>query len=473
MPRKRVLRTDAVRAGVQQEGDTMKVWNTTMTALAMAGALTCGAGTARAELISLFTFDDDATIQTNAVAGAYNGSLVNGPTNVAGVCGQALDFVAASTNYVDMDQDTTHVARPNTTDGKGGVYGGSLGFWVKTTQSTVGTIFSVMASSNNSYFDILLNNASSGQMRFYLRNNGDTGDPALLYNMTGSSPNWRDGAWHHVVFTWTNQVSGAGTGGGVCYIDATPMATSTGLNQHVDNTGITGWGTAVDVRMKIGAFRDPDHATGANRFDGAMDDLAFWNTRLASNEVAMLYEAGIELGYNAQDVEILKAVYAGGPGTSDQTGDGATWVYTTGLPPLSNFVDTVINDGGAMVMDADGNGVRKVGGALLSLLRFDGDADNAVDGAPDGTEMNSPAYVAGKIGQAIQFVGVNSNYVDMVNGARPNAVDGGIWSGSMSFWLKTTETAADAIWSVMAGNNSYWSLEPNLGGWTPCGSTCA
>jgi hypothetical protein len=235
-------------------------------------------------------------------------------------------------------------------------------------------------------------------------------------------------------------------------------------NDHTSATTLGAWNSAAAERMKIGAFRD----LTKNFYDGCLDDLAVWKTRLSSNEVALLYQAGTELGYNAQDVEILKAIYAGGPGTSDQTSDGETWVYTTGLPPLASWIGRVTNDGGAIVMDASGNGVRKVGGALLSLLRFDGTAENAVQGAPGGVAKNCrprhvqvATYVTGKIGRAIKLVGASQQYVDMVDGARPNAVDGGIWSGSMGVWLKTREYQHDPIWSAMAEDESYLSMDPN------------
>ncbi|MBN1556866.1 MAG: hypothetical protein JW951_01825 [Lentisphaerae bacterium] len=391
----------------------MKVWKTTMTVLAMAGILAGGSATARAELISLFTFDDDSTIQTNAVAGAYNGSLVNGPTNVAGVCGQALDFVAASSQYMDMDQDTTHVTRPNTTDGAGGLYGGSVSFWIKTDQLAQAKIFSARSPAN--YFGFLLNSDAPDKIRFYLRENGAEALRAYM----GADNTWRNGSWHHILCSWTNTTGVADTGVVAFYLDGEAKAVTYAENDHTSATTLGAWNSAAGERMKIGAFRD-----------------------------------------GTQTFLILKAVYAGGPGTSDQTGDGATWVYTSGLPPLSNVVGTVINDGGAIVMDASGNGVRKVGGALLSLLRFDGDADNAVAGAPGGSISNGAGFVTGKIGQALNFDGVNQ-YVDMVNGARPNSVDGGIWSGSIGMWIRSTSAESDCIFSVMSGNTSYMSIELN------------
>jgi hypothetical protein len=196
--------------------------------------------------------------------------------------------------------------------------------------------------------------------------------------------------------------------------------------------------------------------------------LAMTTLALAAISMGVAAAAQVEMEARVRDLETLEVIYAGGPGTAGQTSDGATWVYTAGLPPLTNWIGRVTNAGNAVVMDAAGNGVRQVGGALLSLLRFDGNAENAVPGAPGGLPKNrrprhvqAASYVPGKIGRAIRLVGATQQYVDMVDGARPNANDGGIWSGSMGFWLKTIEYQHDPIWSAMAEDGSYLSMDPN------------
>ncbi|MBN1557368.1 MAG: hypothetical protein JW951_04405 [Lentisphaerae bacterium] len=413
---------------------------------------------ARADLISLFTFDENYPVITNAIDDAPDGTLVNGPTNVPGRVGQALHFVRAHTNYVDMNIDTEHVGRPNTQDGAGGVYGGSMGCWIKTDVADGATIFSTREVSNG-YFEWVLNNNGAGKMRLYLRGSGGNDESLMAY--MDDNDTWRNGEWHHLMCTWTNTTGETNTGSVVFYVDGEAQGVSYTENEHDATTVLGGWRTTVADRMKIGAFRDGL----LTRMDGYLDDLACWNTRFSSNEVRMLYELGAKLGYGSADKVILDDIYLGGPGTSAQTGDGTTWMYTAGLPPRADMIGMVINDGGAVIMDASGNGVRKAGSLLLSLLPFDGNADNAVSNAPGGTEVNGPTYVTGKFGQALDFDQAQTNYVDMVDGARPNGTDGGIYSGSIGVWIRTTYAGPSDLFSVLGpvGNNCYFEWFLNYG----------
>jgi hypothetical protein len=92
--------------------------------------------------------------------------------------------------------------------------------------------------------------------------------------------------------------------------------------------------------------------------------------------------------------------------------------------------------------------------ALISLYTFDNTANNSVIGAPNGTLVGGAAYVAGTVGGGALSVTNATGATDYMNGTSamlPQGGDawgsnaGGTWEGSMTMWVKTTDTTIPTL----------------------------
>jgi MYXO-CTERM domain-containing protein len=109
---------------------------------------------------------------------------------------------------------------------------------------------------------------------------------------------------------------------------------------------------------------------------------------------------------------------------------------------------------------------------LISHYDFNGDTDNSVLGSPDGTRdgigggNNLPQFVAGPsgYGQALDFDGIDDRVATTTAG-HPD-YNFGLPQGSVSVWLKTTQTDVFAIAGVSNADpdKTAFSLQNNVGG---------
>ncbi len=95
---------------------------------------------------------------------------------------------------------------------------------------------------------------------------------------------------------------------------------------------------------------------------------------------------------------------------------------------------------------------------LVSLYTFDGTADNAVAGAPNGTVAGGAVYVEGKIGTgALSFNG-NGQYVNTTTAGLPVAGNG-LQTGSIAMWIKTTNTSGKQALMCAANGSTQQSFD--------------
>src|ERR1043166_7218483 len=147
---------------------------------------------------------DDGTATDNSGSG-FNGTLVGGPTVVAGKSGQALNFNGSQ--YVNIG----NVLNPGTSDF-------SVFAWVKTTQ---GGGFNMIVSkrdsiNSNSGYQLFQNSSGGPSFAF-----GDGNSSRVRIDSTG--PRINDGAWHLVGVVFTRSSNG------VLYVDNAQAANGVGL----------------------------------------------------------------------------------------------------------------------------------------------------------------------------------------------------------------------------------------------------
>lgn len=70
---------------------------------------------------------------------------------------------------------------------------------------------------------------------------------------------------------------------------------------------------------------------------------------------------------------------------------------------------------------------------LVSHYKFDGNGQNEVNGAPDGTPMDGATFEAGRAGQSLSLA--DGAWFDTTFDGFPNA-DDGLYSGTVAFWVK-------------------------------------
>ena len=218
-------------------------------------------------LVGHWTFDGPTISGTTVkdVSGSgNNGTMVNGPTPVAGVLGQALSFNGTS-QYVTTANSPVISA------------GYTMATWFKTTTSYTGTNWVALIGTSAQFsgagsFEIAVGNAGGGI-------GADNG--AFLFFLNGASTyvNYsatalNDGKWHLLV--------GGRTAAGY------PFISIDGETPIVGSTAVTG--SVTENPWYIGAKNDS--GSTASYFNGSLDDVRIYNRALSATEVQQLYNLG-------------------------------------------------------------------------------------------------------------------------------------------------------------------------------------
>lgn len=170
---------------------------------------------------------------------------------------------------------------------------------------------------------------------------------ATLDRTTGI--NLADNAWHHVLFTFNSGV----TNGTFMYIDGVLKLTTT--------MTVSAQATGLDIAcggLSVGTGDTCDHQF----FQGSIDDVRLYNRALSSGEVSRLYNQ-TQSKYNSSQTDSL----------------------TRGLVGYWTFDGVDMGSSGTIAKDRSGNGYN---GTLIGANGL-------------------PASVAGKVGQALNFDGVD------------------------------------------------------------------
>jgi hypothetical protein len=186
--------------------------------------------------------------------------------SATGKIGDAASFVAANTEYLSRSSDITTALGS----------GFSVAFWFKTSGAATQALFAKLGTVS-----------SNGQFGVYI---GSTG--AVVARVNSSSNNYigrstatgnNDGEWHLCVVTY----DGSGTSAGVkIYLDNAQA--DTGNSQAGTFASIS----SVAANLSLGAF-----SAGGSPLTGDLDEAAWWNKVLSSDDRAALWNAGAGITY--------------------------------------------------------------------------------------------------------------------------------------------------------------------------------
>lgn len=303
-------------------------------------------------LTSLFAFDEGQGAPANAVDAAPGGALFGNradkllPQYVPGVKGQALQFAGVSRtegNWVDA-------GKTGLPDSSQGWKTGSVSLWVKVAEGSTNAagIFGAMNSGSGSKSTFVITTSDDGAWRLFIRSRTNE-----AFTFGGDPGRWRDGKWHLIVITWDVD-DNAGF-----YLDGVDVTSRMSLKDALASSNkLDKW----DNTMRLGAVGRTDESNQKlgiqSTFDGCLDEVGIWNRRLTAAEVAAMHNLmrNPALNYGTADAALLLDVFARGNGAFARTSDGKMWRHVTGL---TGAPGTIV-DGTAIVLDANGGGVRMV-----------------------------------------------------------------------------------------------------------------
>jgi hypothetical protein len=227
-----------------------------------------GCVTPPANMTAWWPFDEPSGTTANDLAGVpNNGTLVNGPTHIAGMVGGALRFDGVNDHVTVADHAELNF-------GTGDL---SIDAWIRTTGTTdILPIVDKRATVGNlprGYTLFLFN----GRLAFQLADAVGTGFTNYISNASVN-----DGNWHHVAVTVQR------TGGSpslILYVDGMPAPGGTFTNPRTGNLTNT-------AQLWIGRRIPVPGAQAARYFIGDIDEVELFNRALSQQEIQAIFQAG-------------------------------------------------------------------------------------------------------------------------------------------------------------------------------------
>lgn len=266
-----------------------------------------------------WTFDDADIVGSNNPGDVsahykYNGTTIDATTGVAGlVLGESFDF-DASNDYIDANIE------PDNED-----IGMSFTFWIKSDTITVNPYEAIIGKTGTNSDDIAIRLQTDEKLDFYVRDDGGAGTATA----EGSSI-----------------IAGNGTQFVACVYNTTHLIIY--VNAIQEGTAsidiASDWNPNADVFV---AARN-DNSNPANRFNGTLDELSYWNRTLTLTEIQELYNSGA--GYNpysgAGTLTIGAKDFFNNTYIADfnvTTEDNITWTPTAGVATINYTSGTTRN----------------------------------------------------------------------------------------------------------------------------------
>ena len=302
-------------------------------------------------LVAYWDFDEGSDTVAGDATGVNNGTLVNGSVWTTGPYGGALSFdgVDDCVRVTDSDDLSFNIVRSY-----------AVSAWVYKTNTGYGTV--IDKGVNTPYREYRIGISDTFLAILTGKYTGDWGNvwyPALSVPLN---------TWAHITVTWDGNLVNL-------YYNGL-------FNQSTTYIGTPKNGNA---DLYIGSRSDGS----ANFFNGLIDDVAIWNRALDVDEIASIYDVGVQgfegilngitttfgdLGYTTDQIKQLTDLYAAGdPGNSLDFDDDITWSYLDGELPgdtggaVYNIGDSWEVDGTYYIKLGSGLAGAPLGGAVPEL----------------------------------------------------------------------------------------------------------
>lgn len=210
--------------------------------------------------------------------GSNDGTAVGNPTY--GQTGIIIDAI-------DFDGDDYFNVGTMGSFGSNLEAGFSISFWIKTTSEANTFAFGTFNTGNVLVIDVRLNQnhdlgTEIGGLALVLRD--DDGNK-IYGGMTSANQTWRDGSWHHLVFTADGDNNTL-----TIWIDGNSQGISYNAQTTPDNfgTNFDGWFGVATVEISGSPYTP---------MVGELDEIGIWNKILDSTEIGQLYNGGSGLAY--------------------------------------------------------------------------------------------------------------------------------------------------------------------------------
>ncbi len=258
-------------------------------------------------------FDESSgTSAADATGHGWNGTLVNGPTRVAGYSNNAVNLNSGSSQYVTLPSGVVT-----------NLDAVSITAWVKqTTISTWSRIFD-FGTGQTVYMFLTPRGGPSNVIRFAITTGGGAGEQVI--DGTAALPT---GVWKHVAVTINGN-------GGVLYVDGVPVGTNSLMTLSPSFLG-----TTTQNYLGKSQYNDP-------YFNGQVDEFRIYNGALSAGDVATFVtplvapanvnaiagDGQIVLSWdaatNARSYNVLRSLTSGGPYTLITNVSATTFTDTT------------------------------------------------------------------------------------------------------------------------------------------------
>lgn len=243
-----------------------------------------------------------STTVTDDGTGANNGTSSTNTSNLSttGKVNEAFDFVAASSEYVNLSTMATDITTDLT---------GTFSLWFN-----IDALGSIMGLIN------FTKNDAADQNYFYIRVNADGTLQCVVRSGTTDRMGFNTGsaitaaAWHHVAVTQNGDqyhvyVDGVDVTGDVSLI-YTETGGWLGTNSSSYNTGNIG-------RIQL------SNGTPSNYFDGKIDDVRYYqDVALSASQIAQIYNSGSGTEGLGDDITIPTATLTGDDPVASYTFSG-------------------------------------------------------------------------------------------------------------------------------------------------------
>ena len=329
--------------------DQVRIFNTALTPLEIEALYTEELCICDGTVDTLDILGDGSCIATyqldgnaNDLSGNYSGTPTNvsygvGEFDLAGVFNGSSSGIKTPISYLNAKSTS------------------SVSLWVKYTDTAAyKTLFQDWASNNNWNHNIIVNQPSTGNLRFFSAYGGVGG--YVTFETSGLTLN--DGNWHHIV--GTVDVSTRVYKG---YVDGVEVGSMT--------VSLNAW-TGVTQNANIG-----NENGSSNFFNGSIDQVRIFNKALNSTEVTTLYN----------ETACTKVCTSGTTNTLDILGDGSC----IAAYPL---------DGSPADLSGNYNGIQG-GNVTYPVGEFDLAA--AFGGSGKGIDLPSNVPVAGQINCSVSL----------------------------------------------------------------------